>query len=159
MCEGRWVTGLNRRMSHSSPTVWKGRFCWLFLAQLACISMSHGGWSTGWNKILYATLIPEQEQWPLSACAMHWKINEICKDLFISYDYLHYSPKKCWLGLWGCTSLLKISVRQFHRPMTHCQYRQVAVPKQLSPVAPPALLRDALYHLQVGMKQTFHAHL
>lgn len=98
---------------------------------------------------------------------MHWKINVIYKDLFISYDYLYYSPKKCWLGVQGCTSLLNMSVRWYHRPMTYNQYWQVVImkaatckhPAQLSPIAPPALFRDAPYNLQVCMMQTFHDYL
>lgn len=50
--------GTDRHMSHSSPTVREGKFCWVFFADLACASMSHGmGQREEYNTVHY-TLTP-----------------------------------------------------------------------------------------------------
>lgn len=93
-------------------------------------------WGTGRESILYAVhWALEYEQWPSSAYATHWKINVRRK--FISYDYLLYSSKKCWLVLWGCTLWMQMSVRWYHRLMTCSQYWQVATPVKAASIALP----------------------
>lgn len=50
--------GTDRHMSHSSPTEREGKFCWVFFAELACASTSHGmGHRKEYNTVCY-TLTP-----------------------------------------------------------------------------------------------------